>query len=138
MTLRPIVVGVDGSPHSERALAWALDYAKLSGASLRIICAWDLPPAFGGTISYADPSFYRQAAEEFAASAAERVPGDVPSESHAIAGHPADVLTQESDEASVLVLGSRGRGGFADMLLGSVTGYCSHHARCPVVVVRGY
>ena len=57
MTLRPIVVGVDGSPHSERALAWALDYAKLSGASLRIICAWDLPPAFGGTISYADPDF---------------------------------------------------------------------------------
>lgn len=135
MTLRPVLVGVDGSPHSERALAWAVDYAKLSGASLRIICAWDLPPSFGGTVQYADPDFYRQGAEDLVASAVELVPDDLPTDSQTVEGHPARVLTDESDDASLLVLGSRGGGGFADLLLGSITGYCSHHATCPVVIV---
>jgi nucleotide-binding universal stress UspA family protein len=137
MTLHPVVVGVDGSLHSERALAWAVDYAKLNGALLRIVGAWDLPPALGGTIAYADPAFYRQAAEGFVTAAVGLVPDGVRTECQVIEGHPAHVLTHESDDASLLVLGSRGRGGFADMMLGSVTDYCSHHARCPVVIVRG-
>jgi nucleotide-binding universal stress UspA family protein len=136
MTLNPVVVGVDGSPLSERALTWAVDYAKLSGATLRIICVWELPPAFGGTISYPDPAFYRQAAEKIVESATRLVPDDLPSASETIEGHPAGVLTQESGNASLLVLGSRGGGGFANMLLGSVTDYCGHHASCPVVIVR--
>jgi nucleotide-binding universal stress UspA family protein len=137
MTVRPVVVGVDGSQHSQRALAWAIDYAKLSGASLRIVCAWEIAPHYSMS-SYDDPTYHRQAAEEVVASVTGAVPDDLPSEAEAIFGHPAGVLIHESENASLLVLGSRGRGGFADMLLGSVSGYCSHHASCPVVLVREY
>jgi nucleotide-binding universal stress UspA family protein len=137
MTVRRVVVGVDGSPLSERALAWAVDYARLSGASLRIVCAWE-PPAQFGSRSYDDPTVHRQAAEEVVASMTGSLPDDVPSESEAVLGHPAGVLIRESENASLLVLGSRGGGGFTEMLLGSVSGYCSHHAKCPVVIVRGY
>jgi nucleotide-binding universal stress UspA family protein len=136
MTHGPVVVGVDGSSPSERALTWARDYARLSGSALRVICAWEVPP-LGGAVSYGDPDILRQAALEIVATAtAEPGPNDVPVEGHAIEGHPSNVLVHESQQAQLLVLGARGRGGFADMLLGSVSAYCSHHAKCPVVIVR--
>jgi nucleotide-binding universal stress UspA family protein len=68
---------------------------------------------------------------------AELVPTTMATESRAVEGHPSNVLTQESGQSRLLVRGSRGRGGFANLLLGSITDYCSHHAKCPVVVVRG-
>lgn len=137
MTRSPVVVGVDGSPPSERALAWGRDYARLSGSALRVVCAWDVPP-LGGTMSFGDADVLRQAAEELVATAtAELLPSGLPIEGCAVEGHPSNVLIHESERAQLLVLGARGRGGFADMLLGSVSTYCSHHAKCPVVIVRG-
>jgi len=136
-TSLPVVVGVDGSQHSKRALAWAVDYAQLSGAPLRIICAWEIHGTFGGEVSFDDVDFQQEAEERLAAVVAELVPNTMATESRAVEGHPSNVLTQESGHARLLVLGSRGRGGFANLLLGSITDYCSHHAKCPVVVVRG-
>ena len=136
MTHGPVVVGVDGSSPSERALTWARDYARLSGSALRVVCAWEVPP-LGGTISYGDPDVLREAARKIVATAtADLPPTDVPVEGQVIEGHPSNVLVHESQQGPLLVLGARGRGGFADMLLGSVSGYCSHHAKCPVVIVR--
>jgi nucleotide-binding universal stress UspA family protein len=139
MTGSPIVVGFDGSPQSERALAWGWDYAQLSGSALRVICAWEVPP-LGDTIAFGDPQVLQEAAEELVARATATPAassGGSPIEGCAIQGHPSSVLIHESERAQLLVLGARGRGGFADMLLGSVSGHCTHHARCPVVVVRG-
>ena len=133
----PVVVGVDGSEHSKRALAWAVDYAQLSGAPLRVICAWQIHGTFGGEVSFDDVDFQQEAEEHLAAAVEGLVPDTIATECHAVEGHPSNVLTQESGHARLLVLCSRGRGGFADLLLGSITGYCSHHAKCPVVIVRG-
>jgi nucleotide-binding universal stress UspA family protein len=137
MTSSSVVVGVDGSPNAEEAVSWAVDYARLSGAPLRLICAWEVP-SLGGTVSSGDATVLSQAAEQVAASAANTLPPEVTClEAVAIEGNPASVLIRESTGARLLVLGARGSGGFADILLGSVSTYCSHHAKCPVLIVRG-
>jgi nucleotide-binding universal stress UspA family protein len=140
MTGSPIVVGFDGSPQSEQALAWGWDYAQLSGSVLRVICAWEVPP-LGDTIAFGDPDVLRRVTDELVATATSRATaatsGGSLIEGRAIQGHPSSVLIHESERAQLLVLGARGRGGFADMLLGSVSGQCTHHAKCPVVIVRG-
>ena len=133
----PVVVGVDGSAGSERALAWAMRHALLAGSTVKVVCAWE-PPPLGGTFTFGDPEVLRKAARDVvdrvtASSAADAAP----IEASIVEGHPAQVLVRESRGAQLLVLGARGSGGFTEMLLGSVTDYCSHHAGCPVVIVRG-
>jgi nucleotide-binding universal stress UspA family protein len=137
MAIESVVVGVDGSAHSQRALAWAVDYAKLSGAPLRVIAVWDVTGTLGGQVWLNDVDFQQRAEQQLDEAVAQTVPADVVHERAVVQGHPAEVLTRESHQAQLLVLGSRGRGGFAGLLLGSTTGYCSHHAGCPVVIVRG-
>jgi nucleotide-binding universal stress UspA family protein len=117
------VVAVDGSRHSEGALARAVDYVQLARIPLRVVCAWGIPATFGGTLAYTTLIFHRQAAEDLPASVGDLVPEGVEMDSSLVEGYPADVLTQAAGEASLLVLGSRGRGGVADMLLGSVSRY---------------
>lgn len=134
-----IVVGVDGSPSSCQALRWAARQAKLTGASLEVVTSWELPTSYGWMPPY--PSDFDPAGEakrNLQATVAE-VLGDDPGVDieHTVAeGHPAPVLLAAAKGASMLVVGSRGHGGFTGMLLGSVSDHCVSHAPCPVTVVR--
>lgn len=137
-----IVVGVDGSAAAAAALRWALAEARLRGAELRVVHAWHLPLLPGGETSAADPEYVllrRRDAEDLLAQAL----ADLGSESEAVAvetvaveGRAASALVREAADADLLVVGSRGRGGFAELLLGSVSHECAQHAPCPVAIVR--
>jgi nucleotide-binding universal stress UspA family protein len=136
-----VVVGIDGSEGSRRALAWALQYGQSAGAErLQCVHAYDSPLAWidMGT-EYADAMVehsVRQAKAELdAALAGVVVPAGVALERSALQGNPADVLVDCSRDADLLVVGSRGRGGFTGLLLGSVSQRCAERACCPVVVV---
>jgi nucleotide-binding universal stress UspA family protein len=140
-----IVVGVDHSAGARDALRFALDEARLRQATLRTVHAWQFGymgatgmegflPAVGG-----DLRDFRDTAEaELDATLREAVPdaGEVKVERRVVEGAPAAVLLEESRDADLLVVGSRGHGGFAQLMLGSVSQQCAHHARCPVVIVR--
>jgi nucleotide-binding universal stress UspA family protein len=146
-----VVVGVDGSPGAKAALRWALAEARLRQTRLRAVHAW-APNYVGGpyasmTGGYgfvaADEGDYvsaiRQAAEEMlerviAEMAAEAAGVEI--ERQAVEGVAAQVLVEAAGAGDLLVVGSRGHGGFAGLLLGSVSQQCAHHARCPVVIVH--
>jgi nucleotide-binding universal stress UspA family protein len=137
-----IVVGVDGSDESKEALRWAIDEARLRDASVRVVYAWWAQPVLvpGSPVIAADWELLRRSAEEFVEEFVDRAvdePTDVEVAVVATHGTPADVLVRASKDADLLVVGSRGHGGFAGLLLGSVSQQCVHHATCPVVIVRG-
>lgn len=138
MTSR-ILVGVDGSAGSRRALHWAVTEAKASGAIVDAVIVWESPYAFGeGLYTPVDEKRFADAARERLVQIIAEVAGQDPGvEVHPIVlrGDPAEVLCTWSDEASLLVLGSRGHGGFAGLLLGSVSAKCAQHSTCPVVIV---
>jgi nucleotide-binding universal stress UspA family protein len=135
---RPIVlVGVDGSADSERAVAWATDYVHSTGGTLRLATAWDWPTFQDAPIALGDYDPARSARTQLRAVARRcGLPSDrvdlVVSK-----GAPARVLLEQAKEADLLVLGTRGLGGFARLVLGSVSAACVHHAPCPVAIVRG-
>jgi nucleotide-binding universal stress UspA family protein len=137
-----IVVGVDGSEHSLQALRWAADEARLRGSSLRVVGAFTTPlMSTGYEVAAPDPDDLRAAAETMLSAAVDATSSaglldglDVRVE--ALEGHPGERLIALSVDAELLVVGSRGHGGFIGLVLGSVTTYCVHHAECPVVVVR--
>lgn len=136
-----IVVGIDGSPGAERALRFALGEARLRSAGLRIVSAWMTPvSAYAGMAfvpTYDLREIEQQAAQE-RVDAAVALLGDtagVPVEAMAVEGHPADVLIDQAAGADLLVVGSRGLGGFSSLLLGSVSHQVAHHARTPVAIV---
>jgi nucleotide-binding universal stress UspA family protein len=140
-----IVVGVDGSASSEQALRWALRQAKLTGADIEAVIAWHFPfisggytwPPAGIMVSATD---FRKFAERVLADTVSRATsGDLPSPvtQEVLEGDAAAVLIRESAGAELLVVGSRGHGGLAEAMLGSVGQHCVHHAACPVVIVRG-
>jgi nucleotide-binding universal stress UspA family protein len=140
-----IVVGVDHSAGAKAALRFALNEAQLRGASLRAVHTWQHLSAGAGWGLAAAPyvtaevSDLRNAAEAaLAATIEEAIPdaGGVELERRVIEGAPAGVLVEESRDAELLVVGSRGLGGFRGLLLGSVSQQCAHHAACPVVIVR--
>ncbi|WP_370413659.1 universal stress protein [Streptomyces fradiae] len=136
---RRIVVGVDGSPTSYEALRWAVRQARLTGAKLEAWGAYDVPGAVGWSASGVDAAFDPQQARQAVSDEIRAVmdqSGDVPFEEHVAPGNPAAVLTEASVGADLLVVGSRGRGGFASLLLGSVSQQCAVHASCPVAIVR--
>ena len=137
-----IVVGVDGSTGSLAALRWALKLAAETGASLEAVHAWEFSYAW---IDGYTPDVDRWAAqaEEAAhvcldgalAEAMGRQPCYVEVTRTVVEGSPAKALLDRAKDADALVVGSRGRGGFTGLLLGSVSQQCVHHARVPVVVV---
>ncbi|MER7463173.1 universal stress protein [Streptomyces sp. NPDC097981] len=134
-----VVVGVDGSPDSYDALRWAVRHAQLIGAAVEAIAAYDLPLGAGWPAPAVDADFDEAETRRAVAEEIRRVVGrdsPVPLEQHMVRGNPADVLLGASDGAELLVVGSRGRGGFARLLLGSVSQQCALHAACPVVIVR--
>ncbi len=133
-----IVVGVDGSPTSVAALEWAARQAEYTGCSLAAVATWEWPSGFGYS---AIPSDYRPADDlekvlEPIVSDLKKKHPSVAVNVEIIEGHPAPTLVDESRGASLLVVGSRGLGAFAGMLIGSTSKHCVTSAQCPVVVVR--
>jgi nucleotide-binding universal stress UspA family protein len=135
-----IVVGVDGSQHAKDALAWASAMAVLTGDTLVVVTAWHLPAAAGGWAMYPEGWDPADDARLVASDAIKEVlDAEAAAAATVIVGYgpPAHVLIEESSHARMLVVGSRGLGGFAGLLLGSISGQCAEHAHCPVVVVHG-
>ncbi len=135
---RRIVVGVDGSAPSKAALAWAIGQARLTGAEVEAVIAWDYPAAYGYRVPVAQPDWEDLATRALADAVAD-VPGSgdqVQIERKVVEGNAAAALTDASAGAELLVVGSRGHGGFVEAMLGSVGQHCVQHARCPVVVIR--
>lgn len=139
-----IVVGIDESAGSQRALEWALAEARLRQANVRMVHA--IPPlgVYGSTVSLDqsedDTARAERAATEMLAAALHEAGGEpagVSVELMPRIGPAANVLVEEAGATGLLVVGSRGRGGFAGLLLGSVSQQAVQHARCPVVVVPG-
>ena len=138
-----IVVGVDGSQASEQALAWAVRQAELTGASVEAVIIWHYPVVIGG-MPYAplavleESDFGRFAATTLSNAITAAVGKDVPVKisSTVRQGNAAQILVDAADGADLLVVGSRGHGGFTQALLGSVSQHCVHHAPCPVVIIR--
>jgi nucleotide-binding universal stress UspA family protein len=140
-----IVVGVDHSDGAKEALRFAFEEAQLRLATLRAVHAWQFgyigAPGIEGSIPIlgAELGEHRSAAEAaLDATIREAIPdpGDVRIERRVLEGAAASVLVEESRAADLLVVGSRGHGGFAQLLLGSVSQQCAQHAECPVVIVR--
>ena len=139
-----IVVGVDGSPSAGEALRWAVRQAELTGATVEAVIAWHPPLMVGGygwpPVGVLETTDFgklagRVLADSIAAAVGSESP--VPVTPVVAEGNPAQVLLDAAAGADLLVVGSRGHGGFAEALLGSVSQHCVHHARCPVVVIRG-
>jgi nucleotide-binding universal stress UspA family protein len=138
--IKRIVVGVDGSPHSRDALRWAQDEAAVRGGSVTAVMAWTpTPMAMGAGLPPRIPDTSPEtSAREVLESTVTAVygPGGATSVEQRIeVGSPAKVLIDLSNEADLLVVGGRGRGGFNGLRLGSVSQQVTQHARCPVVVL---
>lgn len=142
MGIARIVVGIDGSPASEAALRWALEEAQVRELPLRAIYAYEYPIV--STTSQAlhlletDFAAYRAAGDRILDEALNAVDPSTPVEVERVVaeGPPAVALIDATEPDDMLVVGSRGRGGFTGLLLGSVSEQCARHARCPVVIVR--
>ncbi len=132
-----LVVGIDGSAGSARALRWALREARLRSAAVEAVFAWHYPSLHAGAPGPTDK--YQTAADQLVASAtswASQWGSDVAFHASARGGATVPELMESSAGADLLVVGSQGRGGFHDALLGSVAHQAARHATCPVVVVR--
>lgn len=139
-----IVVGIDGSEGSKAALAWAIEEARLRQAPLTALTAWSIPPI---AVAYGLASSIDEEFLESVRTAASGLLDDVLAgfdqevegiDLHTVVaeGRAVEVLVEASGDAELLVVGSRGLGGFKELLLGSVSHQCAQHARCPVVIVR--
>jgi nucleotide-binding universal stress UspA family protein len=142
MAAKPVVAGADGSPESMRAVEWAAREAALRGTSLRIVSVASMPPRMSPNPANPDTVagvIERGAAEALAAAATQagKDAPDLPVETQLL-NHvsPARALVEAGEEAMMLVIGSRGAGGFSALVLGSVSRYAATNAACPVVVVR--
>ena len=135
-----VVVGVDGSEHSRFALAWGAAAARALGVRLQVVTAWEYPS--GMVLPFAPPSvtpseMEAQATQDLAAFVEPTLGADSDAELTVTTGSPAGALLESVSSDSLLVVGTRGRGGFRSLVLGSVSRACVEHAPCPIVVVRG-
>jgi nucleotide-binding universal stress UspA family protein len=134
-----IVVGIDGSDLSVEALRWAVQQARYTGAEVHAVMAWEV-----STFVYLSPTRtevdYERDAEQILDDVVAKVMGeesDVSVQQHMVRQAPGLALTHAGRDADLLVVGSHGRGELPGLHLGSVSGYCVHHAPCPVLVFRG-
>jgi nucleotide-binding universal stress UspA family protein len=143
MTTKPLVAATDGSEESLRAAEWAAREAALHGAPLRIVAAAELLPRMrtraGGTDLDTVADILRENRDRALDAAAKRAAAVVPGlviDTDPLSGPVAQAVTDSGSGALMLVVGSRGSGGFAAMILGSVSRYAATHASCPVAVIR--
>lgn len=142
-TNRRVVVGVDGSEPSMAALRWAVDESRGRGRGLHVVSCWSYPMMLSWWGPYQPPissEELEQAAREVVERAVQEVLGDEPDVDVTIdvlEGAPSLRLLELDAGAEMIVVGSRGRGGFAGLLLGSVSQHLAEHCRCPVVIVHG-
>ncbi len=139
-----VVVGVDGSEPSKHALRWAQFIAHAAGSTLEVVAAWEPYTTYGwlGAGWAMMPTDWNpsQDAENALTSTIDEVFGEQRPAGLQLTvreGNAARVLLEASEGARMLVVGSRGHGGFAGLLLGSVSGACAEHATCPVLVLHG-
>lgn len=134
-----IVVGVDGSPQSRTAYEFALEEARRRDAALAVVCAWQLPvktitPLYGSPLNTS-----RDDVEQEAMAVLDKLigtpPEDVDVTPIAAVGPPAETLLDAGRDADLLIVGSRGLGGFSGLLQGSTSQHVVRHATCPVTVV---
>jgi nucleotide-binding universal stress UspA family protein len=137
-----IVVGVDGSGHSQRALEWAMKEAAVRGVPLTVMTVHQLMLGyFGGMVEYPDDAVLAGKAgklvqaevDEVLAGLGDSRPGTVTV--RALSGSVVEELVNAGKDADMLVVGSRGAGGFERMVLGSVSSTVVQHATCPVVII---
>ncbi|MFG2310876.1 universal stress protein [Streptomyces sp. NPDC048566] len=136
---RRVVVGVDGSPASYEALRWAVRYAELIGAAVEAVAVWELPGLAGWSGPAADMDVDEDETRQRMRTEMNDVLGPTAAEAVqtvVVHGNAAEVLLRAADGAEALVVGSRGRHGFASALLGSVSQHIAQHATCPVVILR--
>jgi len=141
--MRGIVVGVDGSPNSERALDWAMRQAAAVHAPLTVIAVHEVPKSYWGNMPVIGPGDesvleqLRQAAEELTQRAASRLgdAGPVSVKVRAVSGFVVKELVDASQDADLVVLGARSGSAFAAVLVGSVSSEVVQHSACPVVIV---
>ena len=141
---RTVVVGIDGSDSSREALEYALADAAARGDRIRAVSV--VAPPDSWATAYGLPTMQTREGEfDAARKALDKVVADVvegagaqdiPVETRAVVGLPAEALVEQADEADVLVIGHRGRGRIASAVLGSVGLHCVLHAPCPVTIVR--
>ena len=137
-----IAVGVDGSDESVEACAWALGEARLRGVPLRVVHAWQYLPVVAEPLAALPPmpvdelvASAHKVAEQVVERATDGAAPGVDVEYRIVEGPAAAAVIDAARDAGLLVVGSRGRGGFAGLLLGSVSQQVVHHAPCPVVVL---
>ena len=142
--IKLIIAGVDGSETSRAAVEWAYDEAVHHDASLTVLMTWSAPlipmtPPYGTL----PPEGYGKQPREVALALLDNLTKNLGDGDSRVdvrtaieEGNPAKILIERSKEADLLVVGSRGQGGFAGMLLGSVSQHLVTHAACPVVVLR--
>ena len=132
-----ILVGCDGSAHSETALEWALEYARQTGGSLRLTSAWEWPTFQGAPITYGRWGPDHECRElvtrlrvSIGELSADRVSTAV------LRGNPGHVLVDQAETADLLVVGTHGMGAVSRLMLGSVSTFCANHSPAPVAIVR--
>jgi nucleotide-binding universal stress UspA family protein len=137
-----IVVGIDGSEPSKAALRWAVEEARLRHARVRAVHAWWIYPMLGPGAQLAPtaPDWTAEDAAECVRTFIAETLGEqtgVEITPIAVRGEQASAaLVDAAKDADLLVVGSRGAGGFSGLLLGSISEQCAHHAPCPIVIVR--
>ncbi len=145
--MKRIIVGIDGSASAKEALGWAIEHAN-SQDTITAVHTWSMYLVGGMESPYVNPADYevlaRQSADAIVEEVLQAVVGadgqpmgdDAPKLLTEVRhGHPGRILIEMSEDADMIVVGSRGLGGFRGLLLGSVSTYVVHHAKCPVVVV---
>ncbi|MYS05491.1 universal stress protein [Streptomyces sp. SID6041] len=136
-----IVVGVDGSEPSLKALTWAAGQAALTGDALQAVIGWEYPASWAGLMPGVPPEFDpERLAKQVLDEAVDQTL--TPSQAAAVTrtvvgGNAPQALLNAAEGATLLVVGDRGRSGFTAAVLGSVSLHVTQHAPCPVVVVRG-
>lgn len=131
-----LVVGVDGSPSSRNALEWAVRQAELAGGTITAITAWGYPLFYGVEMAGVFDDIHRAAEEALADTVAQIGDTRVAIHQEVVQGNIVEALLEAAATADLLVVGSRGHGGFVGSLLGSVSQHCSQYSPCPVVIVR--
>jgi nucleotide-binding universal stress UspA family protein len=139
-----IVVGVDGSSHSRNALDWALAESALRHTPLTVMTVSPVASSIWGVSAqhYGADEQNRENVRQATQQIVDKAIADADDKSartvtvQAVSGLPADELIKASQDADLLVVGARGAGGFVKLMMGSVSSQVTHHAYCPVVVVR--